>query len=177
MSTGAKTSYAFAMTLASRMIDLLSPHCLRVEIAGSLRRKKPLVNDIEIVLIPAPLCDLFGVEIYGAARIEAALRDDGFKLIKNGAHYKQARLPGGKIAFDLFLTTPECWGVIYTILTGSADFSHRLVTPRRLGGLLPSDLRIKGGRIWRGDTALDTPEEADVFRVCGIDWVEPDKRY
>jgi DNA polymerase/3'-5' exonuclease PolX len=180
MSDGIRMSYVFARGLAFRMLELLCSDCERIEIAGSLRRKKETVGDIEIVLIPKPESDLFGGEIYGAGRIEAALIRDGFVLAKNGNHFKQAHLPAiaskETVNFDIFLTTPECWGVIFTIRTGSADFSRRLVTPRQQGGLLPSHLKVREGRIWNGDTALDTPEEADVFKAIGLEWIEPSKR-
>lgn len=166
-------SLPFARNLARRMVDLLTPECIRIEIAGSIRREKPEVGDIEIVLIPKPLHDLFGEPLYGAERIEAALRADGYELLKNGDHFKQARVPGGQVNFDIFLTTAEQWGVIYTIRTGSADFSHWLVTPRQQGGALPSSLRVADGRIWSGKTALETPEEADVFRAAGLNWIPP----
>lgn len=177
MSDAIKISYPFAMTLARNMEALLSPHCLRVEIAGSLRRKKPLVGDIEIVCIPAPLVDLFGGPLFGASRVERALRDDGFNLLKNGDYYKQAILPNGQLKFDIFLTTPEKWGVVFTLRTGSAAFSHRLVTQRKYGGLLPSNLVVKDGRIWTtGSVPLATPEEIDVFNALGLAWLDPQER-
>lgn len=174
MSSGPKMSLPFARNLANHMLEILSPECDRIEIAGSIRRQKPEVGDIEIVLIPKPIYDLFGLPLYGADRIEAALHREGFELLKNGDHFKQARVsPRGQVNFDIFLTTPEQWGVIYTIRTGSADFSHWLVTPRQQGGALPSSLRVADGRIWSGKTALETPEEADVFRAAGLNWIPP----
>jgi DNA polymerase/3'-5' exonuclease PolX len=180
MSDGKRMSYGFAHKLAEQMVDLLSPVCARIEIAGSLRRHKETVGDIEIVLIPKPTLDLFGNEGFGAWQITEYLEQDGFILEKNGDYFKQAHLPfiasGETVNFDIFLTTPEKWGVILTIRTGSADFSHRLVTPRNKGGLLPSNLRVKDGRIWNGDEALETPKEADVFNVIGLAWIEPKDR-
>lgn len=174
---GTKISYPFAMTLASRMVALLTPHCQRIEIAGSLRRKKSQVGDIEIVCIPQPLVDLFDEPLFGALRVERALLDDGFNLRKNGDYYKQAVLPNGQIKFDIFLTTPEKWGVVFTLRTGSAAFSHRLVTQRKFGGLLPSNLVVKDGRIWTTSSVpLATPEEVDVFSALDLVWLDPQER-
>lgn len=41
-----------AKTIANRLRERMSPFCERIEIAGSVRRQKDKVNDIEIVAIP-----------------------------------------------------------------------------------------------------------------------------
>lgn len=41
-----------AKTIALEIYELLKPHCERIKIAGSIRREKAFVNDIEIVCIP-----------------------------------------------------------------------------------------------------------------------------
>ncbi|MES1181962.1 MAG: hypothetical protein ABUL44_04115, partial [Flavobacterium sp.] len=46
--------YSKAKSIADKAILLLKEHCIRIEIAGSIRRKKSEVKDIEIVAIPKP---------------------------------------------------------------------------------------------------------------------------
>lgn len=177
MSDGPKMSLPFARNLANHMLEILSPDCERIEIAGSIRRQKPEVSDIEIVLIPKPIHDLFGYPLFGAGRIEEALIRDGFELLKNGDHFKQARLPGGQVNFDIFLTTPEKFGVILTIRTGSADFSHWLVTSKQQGGALPSNMTVKDGRlVMMGSVPVATPEEQNFFDAIRLDWIPPEQR-
>lgn len=52
-----------ALRLANRLVELMKPHCIKIEVAGSIRRQKPEVKDIEIVAIPkeysASIRDLF----------------------------------------------------------------------------------------------------------------------
>lgn len=171
-----------AQTLAGKILATLSPGCQRVEIAGSIRREKAEIGDIEIVAIPRPALDLFGQPIGSA--LDTVLADllHAGRLVrgdKNGENYKNFFVPSVEgLKLDLFITSPECWGVIFTIRTGSADFSRRLVTQSGKSGLLPNDLRVSGGRIWRGLDALETPEEADVFELIGGPgyWVEPKDR-
>jgi len=43
-----------AQVIAEKTKALLAPYCERIEIAGSIRRKKPDVGDIELVAIPKP---------------------------------------------------------------------------------------------------------------------------
>ena len=51
-----------ATGLAGELVALLQPACERIEIAGSIRRQRPDVGDVELVVVPrlkAPL-GLFG---------------------------------------------------------------------------------------------------------------------
>lgn len=43
-----------ALEIAERIKELLAPYSERIEIAGSIRRKKPEVKDVELVAIPKP---------------------------------------------------------------------------------------------------------------------------
>lgn len=174
MSEGKRIAYDVAMDMALMVVRKISPLCDRVKVAGSLRRKKGDVGDIEIVCIPKEQSDLFGNKFRSADVISSLLKESGYGLHKDGEHYKQINLI--HCMCDLFITTPECWGVIYMIRTGSADFSHKMVTPKRYGGFMPSHLKVKEGRLWNGDTVLDTPEEEDVFSAYGIDFIEPERR-
>lgn len=164
-----------AKVLAERIAATLRPGCERVEIAGSIRRLKADVGDIEIVAIPKR-AGFF--EESALDPILQSIVDDGrFARIKNGDKYKQFLLPKSGCKLDLFLCEPETWGVIFTLRTGPADFSQRLVTQRCKGGLLPSDLRVQDGRVRRRMDVLDTPEEADFFRVAEVGWMEPEDRH
>ena len=54
-----------ATQTANRVVELLAPHCERIHIAGSIRRKKETVKDIEVVCQPIKVfvkdkTDLFG---------------------------------------------------------------------------------------------------------------------
>ncbi len=52
MSQGRPIRLADANPIAQRLHELLRPACERVAIAGSIRRAKPLVADIELVAMP-----------------------------------------------------------------------------------------------------------------------------
>jgi len=92
-----------------------------------------------------------------------------------GDRYKRLVYQG--VGLDLFsVLEPASWGVIYTIRTGSAEFSHRLVTPRLMGGWLPAGLRVKDGALWDRGRLIETPEEADFFRAIGVEWLPPERR-
>jgi len=52
--TNGKMPFVEALAAACAIKEMLAPYCERIEIAGSVRRKKPYCKDIEIVAIPKP---------------------------------------------------------------------------------------------------------------------------
>lgn len=52
MSTGERIPLAAADALAARVVLELGPCCERIEVGGSVRRRRPDVGDLEIVAIP-----------------------------------------------------------------------------------------------------------------------------
>lgn len=172
-----------ALLLAMEWQAKLAPFCERIEIAGSVRRCKAEVHDIELVAIPqttelVEMVDLFSQRITQVNLLEQAIwslaqAGDHFTLLKNGPRMKQLKLSQG-ITLDLFIVLPPAqWGVIFTLRTGPADLSHWLVTKKSFGGGLPSYLKVRDGVLWNGDQAINTPEEADFFREIGVEMVSP----
>ena len=47
-----------AKEIANDFLKLIRPFCLRAEIAGSIRREKPEVKDVEICAVPRDLWEL-----------------------------------------------------------------------------------------------------------------------
>lgn len=171
------TPYAEALGVAQELVRRLQPAVQRIEIAGSLRRQKTEVGDIEIVCIPRFEweTDLFGNQIGPPVNlVDAALSEMAVLRSKNGPAFKQFGFQG--LPVDLFLVTSLTWGVQLAIRTGAADFSHWLVTARILGGALPDNMRVYEGRLWRGGEARQTPEERDVFAELGLAWIAPQER-
>lgn len=148
-----KLSLKRAQSLTDKIIDALEPGCERIECAGSVRRGKAEVGDLEIVCIPKSK----QVSMFGEMDLSATHLDDILKELMGqsriypghacGPKYKSFLLPAG-CQLDLFIVTPPEWGVCFTIRTGSADFSRRLVSQRALmrDGLLPGD--VESGRHW-----------------------------
>jgi DNA polymerase/3'-5' exonuclease PolX len=188
-----------ALQLAIELRLSLEPGCQRIEIAGSVRRGKPEVKDIEIVAIPIievrEARNLFNEEV-GEHRVnllEVALADlvDGPvwgldpKLRRNGDRYKRLWNMPEAIAVDLFITTPAGWGGAMAIRTGPADFSQGLVTlalrQRKHvadGYLVHGHMKAEAGCPKRSSCPLIIPtltEEA-FFQALGLPWCEPKDR-
>jgi DNA polymerase/3'-5' exonuclease PolX len=163
-----------ALPIAQRLVRHFEPYCYDIEIAGSVRRRKPTVGDIEIVAIPKSYNtdNLFGESTIIGYQTDDAVKylmeDGGSQLIKNGDRYKQIALPEG-INLDLFLVLPPAqWGVIYTLRTGPAEFNKWIVTKRKYGGALPSDCKMKDGAIRRGGQIIPMPAERDFLSFLGL---------
>ena len=168
-----------ARQIAEKLIAGLSSHCERIEIAGSIRRCKPEVHDIELIAIPKmlPDYDLFGQQCGERSLLgDRRLYERFGKVVKAGKRFVQVNLFDG-IMLDLFVVLPPAqWGVLFAIRTGPAEFSHWLVTPRNKGGGLPSGWRVEDGRVWDGQVTLDFPDELKLFEWVGLGWVEPADR-
>ncbi len=163
-----------AELVADSVLQYLAPYVKRSVVAGSIRRRRPDVKDIEIVAEPVGVPDgLFGATRPAALEIREAARAWG-RLAKAGEKFIQVPdVLGSGLALDLFLVTPPAsWGAILTIRTGPADFSQRLVTALR-GRLM----RCEEGRVLgRFGVEVPTPTEEDFFRACGVAWVPPEER-
>jgi DNA polymerase/3'-5' exonuclease PolX len=177
-------NYISAKAIADEVKARLAPFCERIEIAGSIRRQKMTdIHDIEIVAITKRPRLEFGASPLPPLIVETdRLRAEGImtprldKLGREAWGQKFRRASWGGTPLDLFMVSPETWGVIYTIRTGNADFSHLLVTPHGMGGAMPDGCFIKDGRLWMRGELIETREEADVFAALGLTWIEPQYR-
>ena len=182
--------YREARAAATRAVDILRPHCHRIEIAGSLRRLSPQVHDIEIVCIPkieAAGADLFGTETGRVNRelqvIQTGLVDGTFqhRLGKDGKRAcgeRFQRLVYNGFPLDVFCVLPPAqWGVILALRTGPARYSKALVTQHCEGGkMLRPGQRIENGQLIDRGLPVETPEEHDLYLQIGCFWVRPENR-
>ena len=191
-----------ARSIAEKLADDLRLMCDRLEIAGSIRRGKKEVNDIEFVAIPKiepnVIRDMFGTAITPqiqvdllAFRLDALLDSDRWAWQKDtktkrwGPKYKRLFNEKENIACDLFITDARHWGVIYLIRTGPWIFSRDLVTIvlekgwHVTGGLIHGHPLI-GKPCSLGDKCsliIETPEEIDVFDALDLAFVKPGDRH
>lgn len=171
-----KMPFEVATIYANEIITKLLPLCKRLAVAGSIRRCKPEIGDIELVAIPLPHLDMFNQETPDDHALNYYEWRGLGRIVKNGNKYKQIELYQG-INLDLFIVTPPAqWGIQFLIRTGPADFSKRVVTQKKFGGLLPSNFRVQDGAIWSNNHMIETPEEIGVFNLIGVPFIEPEQR-
>lgn len=158
--------YQEALKIAEETLEQLRPHCHRCEIAGSIRRKKDEVKDIEIVAIPKP---------YDIGLLESGITTvvNKWKMVKGKlpCKYTQRILPQG-IKLDLFFADEINWGYIYAIRTGSAEYSHNVLAKAWCRKGLKGD----DGYLTRNGYVIPVPEEQDLFNLIGVEYVAPENR-
>lgn len=162
---------------AEKLADLVTKRLTECwEIAaygGSIRRKRPEVNDIELIFVPLRFSE---EDTDLNQELEEMELFNKIEIVKNGEKYKQfwlTKKSGGKIIkVDLFIVTPPAqFGVIYVIRTGSAAFSKWLVNCRKDKGF-----QFRKGALYREDKLIDTPSELGVFQALQLEFVPPEKR-
>lgn len=169
MSTGAKTAYSEALAKAESLLTFLQPACERIEIAGSLRRQKAEIGDIELVAIPrrTVVLDMFGQASGYICNLAELLEREGIPRVKQGRKVDGERLKGFMwegIGVDLFLCEQATWAMCLLIRTGSKAYSQWFMTPRRKGGALPSGMRVADQRLYQHDQPVaGIVEERDLY--------------
>jgi DNA polymerase/3'-5' exonuclease PolX len=175
-----------ALAVAQTFVLALSPFCERVEIAGSIRRKKPEVGDIELLFIPKTGerdADMFTKEKYDMAddAINKLLRFGTIRQRPNirgsvtwGTKNKLAVHVASGIPIDFFATTGDNWFTSLVIRTGGKDTNLLLTTSaQRAGNTLNAygaGITTAGGKIIRAES------EQHLFELCGVKYIEPEKR-
>jgi len=162
-----KTPYQEARQKADALAAILAPHCERIEIAGSIRREKPEVGDIEIVCIPKR----YEVGLFKSG-IAAAL--DGCPVIRGqlGPACRMLCIEWQEMQADLFFATHENWGLQLAVRTGPADYSHQVLAAKwsRHG------YKSEGGILYKAGRPTYIPEERDLFDLLSIPYVHPKNR-
>jgi len=148
--------------IAAEVIKRLSPYCQRIEVAGSIRRQKEIVHDIDLVLIPS---DPWNLE----AEVLALARPFQPKL--SGGKLKRFDYNGSQV--DLYYASPETWATLLLIRTGSAEFNRMLATRALERGL---HLKANGQGIVRGSEIVANNSEEDILRILGFPYLEPWER-
>lgn len=190
MSDKQKYPAADAMEVAKSECFALVPFCQKLAIAGSLRRGKELVSDIEIVYIPRfeqRKVDMFAFDDVSLADevIEARLTTAGDGICKRqnkvgaftwGIKNKLAVHVATGIPIDFFaVLPPNNWWIALVIRTGSLETNLKLTQGAQARG---RTLHAYGAgvEIDSSGAMLEPKSERDVFDFCGVEYAEPKDR-
>ena len=180
---------AEAEKVAGEIVELLRPSCERIEIAGSIRRQKTSVKDIEIVYVPKVNFerDLFMV----FTCIETILADKKIRSLEDQFIISRRWLSSGRGAYgrcnklmvhcrsgipvDLFATTEESWFNYLVCRTGPAELNKQICMEAmwRGFGWMPYGC---GFRILSDGEVFPMASEKEVFDFVDIPYQEPHLR-
>ena len=149
-----------AQTIAEGIKSQLAPYCERIEIAGSIRRQRPEVKDIDLVLIP----NNQGQLIYQLMQMMGAPKLAGNKLIR-------CQMPA--IAVDIYVATPETWASLLLIKTGSAKHNIKLASLAKAKGL---KLHADGTGVTKNGDRIAGDTEESIFQALGLPYLPPEQR-
>ncbi|MRG92453.1 helix-hairpin-helix domain-containing protein [Polyangium spumosum] len=137
------------------------PGVLRIEVAGSYRRRRDNVGDVDI-LVAADVSVAIGKKLIADPQTDKVLADGDTKtsvLLKSG------------LQVDLRVVPEETFGAAMHYFTGSK--AHNIAI-RTLG--VRKKLKISEWGVFQEDKRLSGEREEDVFEAVGLAWVPPEIR-
>ena len=146
-----------ARRVAGDLVAELEPYCQSIAVAGSIRRGRPVVNDIDLVLIPANQGQL-------AVKLHELGTRGGSKL---------ARLSYRGVPVDIYFASEETWAMLLLVRTGSAAFNRDLAIRAKAMGL---HFSADGRGILRDGARVAWRSEEEIFRVLGLPFIPPEQR-
>jgi DNA polymerase (family 10) len=154
-----------AERIAKEILIKMQPFCQAIEIVGSIRRRRPFVNDIDIVCIPENQGQLIAVLME-----LGHLKVGGQKIIRIATHAKYG------IDLDCYIATPATWATLKLIRTGSAAHNVKLCSLAKQKGM---KLHADGSGLFRLADCAGTESriagntEESIFEALGLRYVEP----
>jgi DNA polymerase (family 10) len=160
----ARILLADALPLADKLVESLRalPAVTAAECAGSIRRMKETVGDIDVLVASAD-----PVSVMAAVRELPSVTG----VVASGETKTSVMTTSGRQA-DVRVVSPECWGAALQYFTGSAEHNVRLREIAKSRGLKISEYGVftaEGGRV-AGAT------EEEVYAALGMPVIPPEVR-
>jgi DNA polymerase (family X) len=159
-----------ALGTATDIVGALRDSTERVEYAGSLRRWRETIGDVDILATA-------GDDAH-AERIMTAFREMSDEIVVSGPTKTSIRASTGAatgagtgLQVDLRVVRPECYGAALQYFTGSQ--AHN-VAVRQVA--IRAGLKLSEYGLFRGDELIASATEEDVYAALGMDWVPPPMR-
>jgi DNA polymerase (family 10) len=159
----ARVPLAQAEAYIRPLVDALRavPAVRQLDIAGSVRRRKDTVGDVDILVSandPKAIADAF------------VSHQDVADVLAHGDTRAAVRLRGG-LQVDLRVVPPKSYGAALHYFTGSK--AHNIAV--RLMGV-KRRLKINEYGVFRGSRQIGGRTEQEVFRAVGLPWIPPELR-
>jgi DNA polymerase/3'-5' exonuclease PolX len=170
---------AQASLLANSVLIALHPFCSGLMIAGSIRRQKAEVGDVDIVAMPKGVVAVgplggpvsFPENSVWSLLIPKELKKLGLKVEASGQELHRCFFPDG-FQVDVYRARQETWGIILLVRTGSKEHNVKLCTLARSKGLM---LSASQGVLDKSGIIACRTEEG-IFSALGLKFVEPQNR-
>lgn len=160
-----RTPIAQALPVAERMADELRQLAVaeRVEIAGSLRRFRDTIGDVDILVASTE-----PTEVMAAFRALSEVAD-----VLGSGDTKTSIVTWDGLQVDLRVVPPESFGAALVYFTGSKAHNIELRQRAIARDLILNEYALAHAE--GGDTVAAGTEE-EVYRALDLDWVTPEMR-
>lgn len=135
----------------------------QIDVAGSFRRRKETIGDLDIVVTCAPRRAPAVIARFGKF-------GDVQQVAAQGDTRSTVRLSSG-LQVDLRVVEPACFGAAMQYFTGSQAHNIEL---RKIAQA--KKLKLNEYGVYRGTTCISGRTEQDVYRALGLDWIPPEMR-
>ncbi len=174
---------------AERLADWLADAAEQVAIAGSIRRNRPEVHDIDLVVVPR--VEQVTVGLLGETEPHCCVSErldrlavDGFiNPLRGGGKVRRceirARFCRPAVPADIYIVPPEQFAMALLIRTGSAEHNIKLCQAAAARGLKVDVANYRLIRRVRDEThavAIDATDEAAIFKAVGLPFIGPELR-
>ena len=156
------------LPLAKALVDTICAHpgVIACEMAGSSRRRKETIGDIDILATsenPAEVCAWFA-------------RDGGLAEVELAGETKVSGRTVSGVRMDLRVVPPECYGAALQYFTGSQAHNIRLRERAQKRGLTISEYGVCMGEAGAKGEVVAGETEESVYAAVGLPWIPPELR-
>lgn len=154
-----------AMETAEAILKVLreSEGVIRFEVAGSLRRRKEVVKDVDIVVSAA--------EEHRPGIMERFTTMDGVERVVGKGDTKSSIVLANGINADLRIVADDQFPYTLHHFTGSKE--HNVAIRQRA---IKRDMKVSEWGLFRGDELVPCNDEAALFEALGLAYIPPELR-
>lgn len=177
------------LCVARMLVHALKPVTERLIVAGSLRRGRQDIGDVEVLFIPTFREERDPNDMFARRKVDLAdrairemlrsglleLRTHKNNTTSYGPKNKYLRHIATGMPVDLFTADEKNWHNYLVCRTGPAESNTRIATAARERGWRWKPYGAGFVRLDNGDTHRVTSEE-DVFRFVGLPYLPPTER-
>ena len=158
-----RMNLGIAFPIAKRMVETLRAKTgsEQIEWAGSLRRMKDNIGDIDILAT--------GPDEEKILRAFTSLQE--VKEVLASGETKASIIVEGGVQVDLRVVKEDSYGAALQYFTGSKGHNVHLRGIARARGI-----KINEYGVFKGEKKIGGKEERDVYEALGIPWIEPELR-
>ena len=166
MSNRSRMSLEYAESIGQEVIGVLQTYFERLEIAGSIRRQKEWVHDIDLVGIPR---STRGPSWCG---LQEKILDIADHVTRRGPKLAAFEYKGVQV--DLYYATGETWATLLLIRTGSKENNIRLCMLARDRGW---QLKANGDGLFdEQGQCIARYTEHSIYEALGLPYQQPWER-